>query len=168
MTVATSTTTAWFTRARPWLGVLARLVLGGMWLYAGATKVTDLAASGRGVYAYQLTPYELSMALGAALPFIELALGALLVLGLATRLAAGVSGLLLAAFVAGTAAAWARGLRIDCGCFGTGGELAADADPTYGTTIARNLLLIALAVFLVVYPVTRWSVDRYVTHREGS
>lgn len=60
---------------RRWLGTLARLVLAGVWLAAGAAKIGDLAASGRAIHAYQLLPYELSVAMGAALPFVELLLG---------------------------------------------------------------------------------------------
>ena len=51
-------------------------------------------------------------------------MGALLLAGLLTRGAAAVAGLLMLVFVAGIASAWARGLSIDCGCFGTGGPVA--------------------------------------------
>lgn len=148
-----------------WRGLLplaataARLLLGGVWLFAGASKVGDLAASGRAVHAYQLTPYDVSVVLGAALPMVELVLGVLLLAGAATRVAAAASALLLAGFVTGIAAAWARGLTIDCGCFGGGGELPAGADPGYALEIARDVGLLAIAVLLVIYPVTRYSVD---------
>jgi uncharacterized membrane protein YphA (DoxX/SURF4 family) len=145
--------------ARPWLGTAARLVLAGVWLAAGAAKVGDLAASGRAVHAYQLTPYDVSTALGAALPLVELALGGLLLVGLGTRAAAAVSTGLLVVFVAGVASAWARGLVIDCGCFGGGGELAAGADPGYGLEIARSATLAILSAWLFVWPHTRLSVD---------
>lgn len=144
---------------RPWLGTLARLGLAGVWLAAGAAKVGDLAASGRAVHAYQLLPYDLSVAAGAALPFVELGLGALLLAGLATRVAAAVSTGLLAVFAAGVASAWARGLAIDCGCFGGGGELAAGADPSYGPELARSITLAVLSLLLFIYPRTKLSVD---------
>jgi uncharacterized membrane protein YphA (DoxX/SURF4 family) len=149
-------------RLRPWLGLAGRLLLGGLFLAAGATKVGDLAASGRAVNAYQLLPYDAATAVGAALPFIELALGVLLVLGLATRLAAAVSAVLLAVFIAGIASVWARGLSIDCGCFGSGGQLAQGASPSYGTEIARDVALLAAAAFLFVFPHTRASLDARV------
>src|SRR5262245_17824051 len=108
---------------RPWVGTLARLGLAAVWLVAGATKVTDLAASGRAVNAYQLMSFDVARVIGAALPFVEIALGVLLLVGLATRLAAGVAAALLVVFIAGISSAWARGLQIDCGCFGSGGQL---------------------------------------------
>lgn len=144
---------------RPWLGTLARLILAGLWIYAGATKVTDLAGSGRAVVAYRLLPFEVAQAIGAALPFVEIALGMLLLVGLSTRLAAAASSALLVAFIAGISSAWARGLSIDCGCFGGGGDLAAGQSPTYGTEIARDVAFLLLGVFLLVLPRTRLSLD---------
>jgi hypothetical protein len=63
------------------------------------------------------------------------------------------------AFVVGIAAAWARGLRIDCGCFGSGGELAAGQDPSYGIELARDAALAALAALLVRWPTGRFAID---------
>ena len=156
---------------RPWLGTVVRLGLATVWLVAGGSKVGDLAASGRAVNAYQLFPYDLATILGAALPFVEIALGVLLLLGLATRLAAGISAVLLGLFIAGIASAWIRGLNIDCGCFGSGGELPAGQRPTYGLELVRDLGFLLLAGFLLVWPRTRVSVDRWLTgtdHLEDS
>ena len=143
----------------PWLATVARLVLGTVWVVAGASKVGDLAASGRAVNAYRLLPYDAATFLGAVLPFLEITLGALLILGLATRLAAVVSAVLLAAFIIGIASAWIRGLRIDCGCFGGGGDLAAGQRPQYLLETIRDIVLLALAGYLAVFPRSRISLD---------
>ena len=147
---------------RPWVGTAARLGLAAVWLVAGGSKVGDLAASGRAVVAYRVLPYEVATVVGAALPFVELTLGVLLLVGLATRLAATVSTLLLVVFIAGITSAWARGLSIDCGCFGSGGDLAAGQSPTYGPEILRDVAFLALAAFLLVWPHTRLSVDSWL------
>ncbi|QSB14402.1 DoxX family membrane protein [Natronosporangium hydrolyticum] len=149
------------------LGLAARAVLAGVWLYAGLNKVTDLDGSIRAVKAYELLPSAAAELVGAALPLVELALAALLLLGLATRLAAATSALLLTGFVIGVAAAWARGLQIDCGCFGGGGELAADQATNYGTVLARDVLFLLAAAWLLWRPVTRWSVDAALARRTG-
>ncbi|MEO3746140.1 MauE/DoxX family redox-associated membrane protein [Plantactinospora sp. B5E13] len=150
---------------RPWLGTAARLGLAAVWLVAGGSKIGDLAASGRAVNAYQIFPYDLAVVIGAALPFVEIALGVILLLGLATRLAAGISAVLLVVFVAGIASAWARGLSIDCGCFGSGGNLAAGQDPTYGTEVLRDVGFLVLAGFLLAWPRTPFSVDGVLRDR---
>ncbi|GLH95754.1 MauE/DoxX family redox-associated membrane protein [Phytohabitans aurantiacus] len=159
--VSTPSVSKW-QMVRPWLGTLARLGLAAVWLVAGGTKVGDLAASGRAVNAYDVMPYDIAKVVGAALPFVEIALGLLLLAGVATRVAAGISTALLVVFIAGIASAWARGLQIDCGCFGSGGQLAAGQSPTYGPEIARDLGFLVLAGFLLIYPLTRWSVDSWM------
>jgi uncharacterized membrane protein YphA (DoxX/SURF4 family) len=148
--------------ARPWIATLARLTLAGVWIVAGASKVGDLAASGRAVAAYRLFPYHVATSIGAGLPFVEIALGLLLLAGLATRLAAIVSAVLLTAFITGIASAAARGLRIDCGCFGGGGDLSANQSTKYASELARDVALLAVSVFLAWFPRTRLSLDSWL------
>jgi uncharacterized membrane protein YphA (DoxX/SURF4 family) len=144
---------------RPWLGTLARLLLGAVWIVAGATKITDLGESVRAVRAYRLLPETAAQIVGAGLPPAEILLGVLLVVGVGVRASAVVSAVLMAAFVVGIASARARGLRIDCGCFGTGGELAAGEDPAYGWDLARDAALLAVSLALARWPVSRFGID---------
>ena len=71
------------------------------------------------------------------LPILEVTIGTMLVLGLLTRGAAVVSALLFVAFIIGIASVWARGMSIDCGCFG-GGGFDPDAKSKYPWEIARD------------------------------
>lgn len=157
------------TRARLLDGVdlVARVALGGMLLVAGLLKVGDLTGSVQSVIAYELFPYEVSRLIGTALPVVEIALGVLLLLGLLTRPVALVGGLLMLAFIAGVASAWARGLSIDCGCFGDGGPVAPE-DTRYLEEIVRDVLLVLAATWLVVRSsATPLSLDRLIA-RKGS
>lgn len=140
------------------VGLVARLLLGGVLLAAGLLKIGDLTGSVQSVVAYQVFPYEVARLIGTTLPVVEIAVGLLLVLGLLTRGAAVVGGVLMLAFVAGIASAWARGLAIDCGCFGTGGPVDPE-DTRYLSEILRDLGLLALAGWLVVRPRTALSLD---------
>jgi uncharacterized membrane protein YphA (DoxX/SURF4 family) len=141
------------------LGVVARLVVGGVWVVAGALKLPDPAENVRAVRAYQLLPEAVVPSVGHALPIVEIMIGGCLLLGVFTRAAAIVSSLLLAAFIIGISSAWARGLSIDCGCFGGGAGPAADATAKYPWDIARDVGLLLLSAWLVWRPHTRWSVD---------
>jgi uncharacterized membrane protein YphA (DoxX/SURF4 family) len=143
----------------PWISTVARLGLAAVFLIAGATKVGDLAASGRAVNAYQLMSFDAAKVVGAVQPFLEIALGLLLLAGIAVRVSAGVAAVLLVLFIAAIGSAWAHGLQIDCGCFSTGGELGAGQVPTYGWEILRDLGFLALAGILLWRPRTRFSVD---------
>src|SRR5688572_24753793 len=100
------------TAAWPWISTAARLGLAGVWIVAGALKVGDLSGSARAVNAYQLMPYDAAKVVGAVQPFLEIALGLLLLIGLAVRLSAGISAVLLVLFIAGIISAWSRGLAI--------------------------------------------------------
>ncbi|SDT69236.1 DoxX family protein [Actinoplanes derwentensis] len=143
----------------PWLRTAARLGLAAVWLVAGSLKVGDLAESARAVNAYQVMSYDTAKMVGAVQPFLEIAVGLLLLIGLSTRLTAIISAVLMTVFIAGIVSAWARGLRIDCGCFSSGGELAAGTGTAYGLDIARDLAFLALSGLLVWRPRTRFSLD---------
>ena len=89
---------------------------------------------------------------------VEIAIGVLLLLGLLTRYAAVTAFLLMAAFVVGIAAAWARGLSIDCGCFGGGGPTEA-GQTQYPLEIVRDLAAAAAAAVLIRWPRSMFSLD---------
>ncbi|WP_433496909.1 DoxX family protein [Sphaerimonospora sp. CA-214678] len=142
-----------------WVTTAARLVLGGVLLVAGALKVGAPATSVQAVRAYELLPESLVQIVGYGLPVVEIVIGALLVVGLLTRVSGVISGLVMAAFVVGIASAWARGLRIDCGCFGGGGQLADGQDPNYLWELLRDFGLLACAAWIVARPPGRLALD---------
>jgi uncharacterized membrane protein YphA (DoxX/SURF4 family) len=152
--------------ARVWLSTAGRLVLAAVWLAAGISKITDLDGSVRAVRAYRILPEIAVQAVGAGLPAVELLLGVLLLAGAGVRAGAVVSAVLLAAYLVGIGWAWLRGLRIDCGCFGGGGELAAGVRPSYGLELGRDGALLALAVLVARWPVGRFAVDRLLASGE--
>ena len=147
-----------------WLGTLARLVVGGVWLVAGALKLPDPAESVRAVRAYRLLPETVVPTIGHGLPILEILVGLCLVLGLLTRGAAVVSAVLLVAFIVGISSACARGLSIECGCFGGGGG-SANATQAYPWDIARDTGLLLASLYLVVRPSSTWSLDRVLLAR---
>ncbi len=144
---------------QPWVSTVARLVLAGVLFAAGGAKIADPNQSVAAVNAYDLFPSSVAEIIGYGLPFLEIALGLLLLIGLATRFAAAATAVLMVAFIAGVASAWARGLSIDCGCFGGGGAIDPD-DTQYVSEILRDLGFLALAVWLVIFPTSRFAVDR--------
>jgi uncharacterized membrane protein YphA (DoxX/SURF4 family) len=152
---------------REWLATLGRLVLAGVWIAAGLAKITDLDASVRAVRAYRLLPEIAAQVVGAGLPVVELLLGVLLLVGAGVRAGASVSAVLLLGFLVGIASAWARGLRIDCGCFGSGGELAAGESPSYGWDLARDGALFVLAVALARWPAGYLAIDGLLAGGQG-
>jgi uncharacterized membrane protein YphA (DoxX/SURF4 family) len=135
------------------IGTLARLGLAAVFLVSGVLKAVDQDATYVAVRAYEVLPRAGVALVAGVLPWLEIALGLVLLAGVATRVAAAVFAALLLVFVAGVTQAWARGLSIDCGCFGGGG--AVDPDQTaYGTELLRDTGFLLMAAWLVVRPRT--------------
>ena len=147
------------TPVAPWISTVARAVLGVVFLLAGALKAADPQGSVAAVRAYELLPAWLATGVGWGLPFAEIALGVLLLAGVSTRVAAAAAAALLLVLVAAVASAAARGLSIDCGCFGGGGPVAP-GETAYGAEIARDVGLLLLAGWLVARPDSRLSLER--------
>ena len=148
-----------FSKVQPWIGLLSRLILGGVLLAAGYLKVGATEKSQMAVRAYELLPISIANLFGLVLPFFEVAIGLLLILGAGTRIAAALGGFTMFIFIIAIGQAWARGLNIDCGCFGGGGAVAP-GETRYLQEILRDAGLVALALFLIRYPVTKFSVDK--------
>ena len=131
-----------------WLGVALRLLVGVVLLYASWDKVQHPQAFAISVRAYELMPVSLSNLFALVVAWTELVAGAMLVMGVFVRPAAGAAFLLLALFTAALVTVVVRGMVIDCGCFGSG----EDNHATVGLwMIGRNLVLLAAAWFVIRY-----------------
>jgi len=95
-----------------------RLVLGGLFVYAGAVKIAAPLDFAQNVRNYQLVGQSLSFIAGLVLPWLEVLAGVFLIAGAWRRGAALVLSTLLVFFVALTIVTMIRGLDVDCGCFG--------------------------------------------------
>ena len=155
---APTTTERPYAAAAQWISTGARLVLGGVFLVAGVLKAIDPQASVAAVRAYQLLPDWIVTIVGWGLPFAEIALGLLLLAGIATRAVALGAAMLLVIFVAGVVSAAARGLSIDCGCFGGGGAVEP-GQTAYGAELVRDTGLLLLALWLIWQPRSRLTLD---------
>jgi uncharacterized membrane protein YphA (DoxX/SURF4 family) len=148
-----------FVILQPWIGLLARLTLGGVLFAAGYLKVGTPDKSQMAVRAYEMLPISVANLLGLILPPIEIVIGALLILGALTRVMAALGGFTMIVFIIAIAQAWVRGLNIDCGCFGGGGSVAP-GETKYLQEILRDLGLVFLATYLIRYPSTKFSLDK--------
>jgi uncharacterized membrane protein YphA (DoxX/SURF4 family) len=143
----------------PFVSLAGRLVLAGVFAAAGWPKLLDPDGTVRSVRAFRLVPEALVPAFGYGLPMLELALALLLLLGLLTRWSAAAVGVLLVMFMVGIAAAWARGLAIECGCFGSTSGPVVDPTRGYALDLLRDAGLLLLAGVVVVRPRSPLSLD---------
>ena len=128
--------------------ILLRLVIGGVFVYAGVVKAGVARTLGDDIRHYDLVPWPvLVTVLAVYLPWVEIAAGLAV---LCRRLYLGglvaIAGLMIV-FTAALGSAWARGLDISCGCFGNGEAKIREHFPSL---LARDLgLLAGVGVLLV-------------------
>ena len=110
---------------RAMVRVVLRIVLGAVFVYAAYTKLRQswllFALS---IDSYQLLPEWGVLALARTLPWLELAIGLLLISGWKLKYISLVATLILAGFFSVMLLSYARGAGIDCGCFGVGEALS--------------------------------------------
>jgi uncharacterized membrane protein YphA (DoxX/SURF4 family) len=127
-----------------WTVLLGRLALGAVFIYAAYTKLRlPWMLFGMEVYSYQMLP-EWGVELVARwLPWLELLLGAMLILGIWARWAAAGASALLVVFICAIVRAYRMHLGINCGCFGT-------SEPLTKFTILRDTGFLAASLVLTV------------------
>ncbi len=142
-----------FRRIIIWIG---RIVLAAIFIYAGYAKLfrpdmtprpsVPIAISlfALQIDSYQILPPSAVIFVAHSLPFAEIALGLLLLVGWQLRIWATLITLVIAGFFAGVVRAYAMGLQINCGCF-------AKPEPLTGWTVARDGVLLLLAVLMTVF-----------------
>ncbi len=124
--------------------LLLRVTIGGAFLYAAYTKLRDpWALFAMSVDSYKILPEWAVVAVARWLPWFELALGVVLISGFALRHASVAAAALLGVFFTLMMVSYARGLTIDCGCFGPGEALGPK-------TLLRDGTLLSLAIVLAV------------------
>jgi cobalt-zinc-cadmium efflux system protein len=133
-------------RARPVLRtsrLVLRTLVAALFLFAAITKLIDPSSFAQQIANYQLTPWPVSAGLALFLPALELCVGICLLVGRWESGALVWTTILLAIFSGALITAIARGLSIDCGCFGRSVENTGTIWP-----LVRNLALLAVTGFL--------------------
>jgi len=120
----------------------SRLLLGVLFMWAAATKVTDLAGFAEEVADYRLLPPVVVPWIAVVVPGIEVAAGLALLAGVWTRAGALLVSGMLVVFIAGLSQSLLRGIDLRCGCFG-------GTDVATWTTVVRDVLLLAPSLLVL-------------------
>jgi len=104
---------------QPHAQLLLRLLLGGLLLLAGVTKLADRASVREAIAEYDILPSRVERPFAALLPWLETALGVLLLLGLGSTAAAALAAPLFLSFAFAIGVNLWRGRHFDCHCFGS-------------------------------------------------
>jgi uncharacterized membrane protein YphA (DoxX/SURF4 family) len=144
----------------PWVVVLARLLVGGVFVFAGFSKLllpqAEVIAL---IQQYAVLPSPIIPVIAAGLPWLELASGTALCLGFYTSLAAMLVGVQLVGFSLLMLVVLVLGVPIeDCGCFG---NLGLRETPLQ--VLIRDVLMLALLVPVFLRQRDRWGLDAWDT-----
>ena len=123
--------------------LLLRIALGILFVFAGVTKAYDPGAFAIEIQRYNLIPWIPGALASIYLPWLEILVGALLILKKLEQGALLLITCLLLVFTFALASATFRGLGIDCGCFGKTFMATGTIFP-----LVRNVLLLACTAFL--------------------
>ncbi|SRR6266496_1657026 len=120
------------------------LVVGGIFIYAGAIKMLDPVQFANDIDNYKILPWTIGVALAFYLPWLEILCGLALIFRFLYRGGLSILMMSILIFIGATAAAKVRGLDITCGCFGHSSQ-----DPSFAQHVAVDVsIFVALAALL--------------------
>lgn len=124
--------------------LIARLILAWAFISAGLPKIQDPVAFSASIEGYRIIDGSLVVWVAIILPWLELIIGIGLLTPWLRRASTLTMTALLCLFIALHVSAWARGLDINCGCFGESTD-----SPDYHWLILRNLALLVVTIFVL-------------------
>jgi len=124
--------------------LLARILLGAIFLYASYDKILHPEALSQIIFNYKILPPQMVNLAAIILPWLEAVCGAALVLGVNARGAAVLTALLMTVFMASLGFNLMRGVDVQCGCFTT-----APAEASTAFDLARDAVILVLALFVL-------------------
>ena len=119
-----------------------RIFLAGVFLYSGYIKVQSPLQFASALSGYKIVPDTLIFPMASYFPWLEIALGALFLIGWKIRYVALGGAALLLCFTVLLTVTYLRGIDADCGCFGFGDRISP-------RTIARDALILLPALLLI-------------------
>ena len=132
-----------------------RAILAFVFIYAAILKIAEPGDFSQAIANYKILPDISINILGIILPWIEISAGILLLFGVAVKENGVIISGMLIVFIIAIGISLARGLNIDCGCFGT-----ADGDQLGLIKLLQNIGLLAIGILLIIYNSTFLSMNK--------
>lgn len=139
----------------PILNLIARIVVGWVFIYAAVGKIADPADFANDIENYQLLPDFMINIIALTLPWIELVCGVFLITGIRIRANALLATMIFAVFNIAVFFAMAKGLNIDCGCFSDRASMVG-----WGK-IGENMITLILSLYIFFFPVNKLTLERF-------
>jgi len=148
-------------RASRW-SFLHRIIVGSIFLVSGLAKIADPVRFLLTLREFQLLPGVLESFLAVYLPWLEFLLGLCVVLGILHRTSALMIACLNGFFIVAIGSVMARGIVVDCGCFGLLADVLHLPDMADGKAIIRNVVLMGMCLYVFRSEALTWTVEGYI------
>lgn len=140
-----------------WLLLIARLIVGGFFVYAALDKIAHPADFAKIVHNYRILPGSLINVFAIILPWLEMLCGMALIIGTRISGASAIITGLTVVFMVAVISAMARGIKTDCGCFST----SPDGARKIGMPLLiEDAILLILALWVWCKGAGQWALDR--------
>ncbi|MBW1809178.1 MAG: DoxX family membrane protein [Deltaproteobacteria bacterium] len=147
------------------LSLPVRFYLGWVFIIACLHKIAHPGSFALDIATYDVLPLSLVNIMAISLPWMELAVGIMIVLGFRTRAAALVVAGMMVMFIVAVALALAKGLDMSCGCFAS--QAAQDDDPISYLTVLRDTGWLLLALYVTFFDRNPFGLDRLLGRRRN-
>lgn len=143
----------------PFLSLLARLVLGIVFILASVGKIADPSSFAKEIYNYGLVMEPMINLMALILPWIEIIIAIFIILGVRLKASAAISSFLLVIFIIAITIAVSLGKDINCGCF-------ANSSAKVGLQkILEDVGLLILSLYIVFFPVKKLTFESFFNWR---
>ena len=149
-------------KGHAWLALPLRWYLGGVFIWACLHKIAHPGSFALAIATYDILPLALVNPMAIILPYVELAAGIMLIIGLRTRAAALMVGGMMLMFTVSVGIALHNGLDASCGCFAA---QSLEEDPIGWVTIFRDVAWLLMAAYVVLFDRRPLGLDRWLTCR---
>ena len=147
-----------------WISLLVRMVLGVMFIYASFHKIAEPRQFAVDIATYQILPLYLINLQAIILPWLELMVGGLLIVGFCIKGTSLLAGAMLMMFTTAIAVALFKGLQLSCGCFASS---SMDQAPISSLTLIRDFILLLLPFYLLIIKEHKISIDNVIKRRNN-
>lgn len=132
-----------------YLQILFRLIVGIVFIYASYDKILDPISFSKNIHNFHITPIFIENLAALIIPWLELIIGILLILGLFLEGTTTITIALLIFFIFILSQAVFRGIDVHCGCFKSEAEIATvDLRFQLIKRIVEDIILLIFTYFI--------------------
>ena len=137
----------------PYLSLLVRVVLGGIFIIWSVGKIADPVKFAEEIMNYRMVPLFFVNIMAMTFPWVELVAGVLLVAGVRLKANSAIIGGMLVMFIIAILIAMIQGLDIGCGC-------STESATKVGLPkILEDLAMLLGAVYIFYFPNKRLTLE---------